>query len=166
MRTSILCLLLFLYFTALAQDFQIPVHPLSNKEDYTNSEKDVIAANQWLQSTPIGQQMDKRKMVNAWVMMWLTGSPTITINMREPVVKLFEKNADLLLVFLAGYTSYALEHSYSKDEVQAIIAGINAAINCYNLGGDIKKDKVLLKVIDINKEGKLEDWIKDAIKSK
>jgi len=30
----------------------------------------------------------------------------------------------------------------------------------------VKKDKALLKVIDADKEGKLEDWVKDAMKSK
>ena len=35
-----------------------------------------------------------------------------------------------------------------------------------NLGGDIKKDKALSKLIDADKEGKLEDWVRDALAAK
>ena len=42
---------------------------------------------------------------------------------------------------------------------------IQAAINCYNLGCDVKKNKDLNKVIDADKEGKPEDWVKKTIAS-
>jgi hypothetical protein len=158
--------LLLISFNSFAQDYEAPSSPLSTKENYVTSEKDVIAADKWLEATPIGQQMDKRKQVNAWVMMWITGSPTVTINMREPIIKPFEKNPDLMLVFLAGYARYSLENNYSKDEIQSTVAGLRSVIKCYNSGGDVKKDKALSKVIDADKNGNLEDWVKEAMAKK
>ncbi|MEI9943020.1 MAG: hypothetical protein WDN26_02255 [Chitinophagaceae bacterium] len=43
---------------------------------------------------------------------------------------------------------------------------MKSAVNCANLGCDIKKDKALTKVIDADKEGKLEEWVKEAMSSK
>lgn len=97
---------------------------------------------------------------------WVVNSPTVSINLRASVIKLFDKNPQLNAVYLAGYARYCLENNHSKDELQANITAIKAAINCYNLGGDIKKDKALTKVIDKDKEGKLEDWVKEAMESK
>jgi hypothetical protein len=37
------------------------------------------------------------------------------------------------------------------------MASIKSVIACYNLGGDVRKDKLHTKVIDADKEGKLED---------
>ena len=67
---------------------------------------------------------------------------------------------------MAGYTRYCLENNYSKDQLQSNIAGFKSVINCYNLGGDVKTDKALNKLIDASKEGKLEDWVKEVMNSK
>ncbi|MEI9810930.1 MAG: hypothetical protein WDO16_25310 [Bacteroidota bacterium] len=65
-----------------------------------------------------------------------------------------------------GLWRYSLENNYSKDDVKCNVSGIKAAIACYNLGGDIKNEKLLAKVIEKDKEGKLEEWVKDALESK
>jgi hypothetical protein len=67
---------------------------------------------------------------------------------------------------MAGYTRYCLENNHSKDQLQSNIAGFKSVINCCNLGGDIKKNKALTKLIDASKEGKLEDWVMNAMNSK
>lgn len=158
------CLLLVLS-TVKAQDIVLPELP-STKEQFASSEKDVIAAAKWLETTPIGTNMDQRTKVNAWVLAWLTNSPTVTIEVKDFVTKLFNKNPQLMLVWMAGYTRYVLENSYSKDEVKGNTAGLKSVIACYNLGGDVKKDKELTRIIDKDKEGKLEEWVKESLQAK
>ena len=157
-------LLLLLSFVATAQDFDVPANQPTSKDEFVKSEGDFIKAAKWLETTAIGTQTDKRKQMNAWVLLWITNAPTVTVELQQPIGKLFEKNPDLLLVFMAGYTRYCLENNYSKDGVELNTAGIKSAINCYNLGGDVRKDKTLSKVIDADKDGKLEDWVGKAIK--
>jgi len=164
--SSFLGFLLLLSFISSAQDFEVPKDPPSTKEEFVKSEKDIINAARWLEGTPIGTQMDKRTKVNAYVIAWITNSPTVTVEVRSSILKLFDKNPQLLAVFMAGYTRYCLENNYSTDALKANTAGIKSVINCYNLGGDVKKDKALSKAIDADKGGKLEDWVKDAMKSK
>lgn len=158
--------LLLISTTAVAQEFEVPDGLPSTKEEIANAEKDVIAAAKWLETTAIGTNMDKRIKVNAWVLSWITNSPTVTIEVQSYVVKLFDKNPQLMLVWMAGYARYCLENSYSNDKLKCNTAGIKSVIACYNLGGDVKKEKALTKVIEKDKEGKLEEWVKDALNSK
>ncbi|MEI9810929.1 MAG: hypothetical protein WDO16_25305 [Bacteroidota bacterium] len=48
-------------------------------------------------------EMEKRVKVNTWVVAWLTSSPTISIGVRESVTKLYDKNPQLMIVWMAGY---------------------------------------------------------------
>ncbi len=157
---------LFLSFVSYAQDFEVPAETPSTKEEFAKTEKDMIAAARWLENTAVGTDMDKRIKVNAWVLAWIINSPTVTLEIHADFVKLFDKNPQLNIVWMANYARYVLENSYSTDKVKAHLAGLKSVIHCYNLSGDIKKDKSLSKLIDKDKEGKLEDWVKEAIKSK
>lgn len=107
-----------------------------------------------------------RTKANAYIIAWLTNSPTVTIELRASIVKPLEKNNHLLSVYMAGYARYCLENNYSTDKLKCNTAGLKSAIKCYNLGGDVKKDKALSKLIDADKEGKLEDWVREMMKEK
>jgi hypothetical protein len=168
MKISTILVVFCLSFSMLssAQDFEVPASVPSTKEEFASSEKDMIAAAKWLETTPVGTDMDKRAKVNTYVIAWITSSPTVTVEMRESIIKPFGKNPQLLGVYMAGYSRYCLENNYSKDQLQCNIAALKSAINCCNLGGDIKKDKALSKLIDADKAGKLEDWVRDSLGSK
>lgn len=167
MKPSLIALAcLFIFLGTRAQDFEVPAELPSTKEDFVKTEKDIINAAKWLETTAIGSQMDKRKKVNAYVIAWIINSPTVTVNLRASIIKLFDKNEQLNAVYLGAYARYVLENNYSKDELKANTAAIKAVINCYNLGGDVKKNKLLTQVIEKDKEGKLEEWVTEAMNSK
>lgn len=159
---ALCCLLLSM--PAAAQDMEVPSKLPTTKEEFVKSEAEFIKATQWLENTPVGTTTDKRKQMNGWVLAWITNSPTVTITVLAPLLKPFEKNPDLMIVFMGGYARYCLQNNYSKDELKCNTAGMKSAINCFNLGGDLKKDKNLSKVVDEDKDGKLEEWVKDAMK--
>lgn len=145
-----------------AQEFQVPENVSFNtKEDYVRTEKDIIEAAKWLESTQMGKEMDKRVKANAFVLMWVTGSPTVTIEIGKLCTDLSEKNSHLLAVFLASYCRYVLENNYNNDILKANTAAIKSMINCYSLGGDVKKNKLIEKAIAADKDGKLEEWVKE-----
>jgi hypothetical protein len=161
------CLALLLTTTAFAQEFEVPENvKLDTKDDHTKYEQDIIKAAKWLESTPINKKDDKRIQVNAFVMMWLTGSPTVTVNVRPLVMKLSDKNPNLMLIFMAGYARWVLENNYDKDEHKGYLAGVKSMINTYNLGGDVKKNKDLQKAIDADKAGTLDAWLKENFDKK
>lgn len=155
--------LLFTFTTINAQAPKLPDMPEA-KEEFPPTEKDMIAAAKWLESTPIGTEPEARLRVNAWVVAWITKSPSVTIVVTSGLLKPFEKNPQFMPVWMAGYARYVLENNYSKDELAANMAAMKAVIACYNLGGDFKKDKALTKLINADKDGKLEEWVKEAMK--
>src|SRR5258705_10513789 len=107
MRISLATLLgfLLLSFIAAAQDpiaigFEVPASLPATKAEFVKSEPDFIAAAKWLESTPVGTQMDKRIKMNGWVIAWVINSPTVTIEVRSSIIKLFEKNPHLNAVWM------------------------------------------------------------------
>jgi hypothetical protein len=164
--SSLLLGFVLLSAVAAAQNFEVPANLPATKDEFVKSEPDFINAAKWLESIPLGTQEDKTKKMNAWVVAWITNSPTVTVEIRSFVTKLYDKNTQLLIVFMAGYSRYCLENNYSTDQLKANTAGVKSAINCYNLGGDAKKNKTLTAAIDADKEGKLEDWVREVMKGK
>jgi len=126
----------------------------------------MINAAKWLENTPLGTQKEKRVQVNTYILQWITSSPIVQVDLdADLITKICEGNGDMLFVFLSGYAKYCLENSYTRDQLKGATAGLKAIINCHALGGDIKKNKQLSKVIDADKEGKLEEWVKGKLKT-
>jgi len=165
--THVLSFLLFVstYSTDVkAQDFQLPNNiVLVAKEDYAPYEKTVIAAADWLQATPVKTGDEKRKEVSAFIVQWLSGSPTVNMDLGPALMKLNEKNSFVLIMMMAGYSRYVLQNNYATDKTKAYTAGMKAVLAVYANGGDIKKDKTLDKAATADKEGKLSEWINSNI---
>ncbi|HEY4149756.1 MAG TPA: hypothetical protein VGM41_12540 [Chitinophagaceae bacterium] len=154
-------LLLLLPFYSIAQDFVPPADPvLSSKEDYAKYEKDVISSAKWLESKAVGVEMEKRKQVGAFIIKWLSGSPTVNVAITPFQMKLADKNPQFLVLYMAAAARYCLENNYSKDTLKTTTAAVKSILACYGLGGDITKNKVLERAITANKEGKLEEWVR------
>lgn len=144
---------------SFSQDFVVPAYSLENKDDYAKYEQDIVKAANWLETTQIGKEENKRLEVNAFMMRWLTGTPPVSMTLQPYVARLTEDNPQLLMMFMAGYTRWCLENNYSKDEIKANTAGVKSMINLLHLGGEIKKNKTLQKAIEADRAGKLEEWV-------
>ena len=164
--TLIMVLLLTISQWAVAQSFTVPKdYKLKKKSDYAKYEQDFIGAVNWLEQVPVGEQTHKRSKVDRFVIEWISGSPDISVVIKENIVVFTDKNPNLLVNFLGGWGKYALEHPEDKDdEVKCNVAGIRSAIKVYQLGGEIKKDKKMEKLIKLDKNGKLEEWVREQLK--
>lgn len=157
------CLFIVLFGCyAKGQDFEPPVDAkLEAKEDYANYEQHMIDASKWLESNQIGTLPGKRVNVNAFVMKWITGSPTVSLELQPVIVKLTDKNPDLIIVFMAGYARWSLENNHPKDHLKGYEAGIKSVLRTYALGGDVKKNKTLQKAVAADQDGKLTAWVRE-----
>jgi hypothetical protein len=154
-------MLSMLTFNLVAQQFEVPKnYVLKEKSDYPKYENDIIKGIDWLLQTPINAQAEKRKEVNRFLIMWLTGSPDVSIEIKSEIVNFTNLNPDLLMVFLGGWTKYALENNYSKNKIMGNQKGIEAVIDFYQKNkNDLKKDKQVEKYIKLKDKGKLEEHI-------
>lgn len=149
-----------------SQNFEVPEnYVLKVKEDYARYEKDIIACANWLENSPLDKEENKRIEANAFLLKWLSGSPTVNVNLDAGmIVKLFEKNPHLQFIFLAGWTRYSLMNNYSNDKQMGHLEGLKSVINVYKKGAGIKKSKDLEKLVKLYDEGKLENWVKENVK--
>jgi hypothetical protein len=151
-----------LTFGIFAQDFEIPQnYKLEKAEDYAGYEKNVIACFNWLMDSPLNKETTKRKEANAFLLKWMSGSPNVHLEIKAGIVT-FMDNADLLMIFMGGWTKYSLESKDFDDKVAGNKAGIEAVIEFYTKNKDvIGKDKNVEKYIKMKEKGKFDEYIKN-----
>lgn len=132
------------------------------KEEFIASEKNVVATIDWLETTPFNQEENKRLKQKALLMVWITDSPTVTLEINAAILTFTKKNPDLLLTFMGGWTKYSLLNNYSTDQIQGNLAGLKSVIRVYkNLS--LKKDKEVEKLIELDNKGELENWVNEKL---
>src|SRR5262249_53481636 len=98
---------------------------------------------------------------------WVTNSPTVTVTFNSNVMPFTEKNNVLLVVFLGGWTKYALQNSYSKDEAKGSVAGLKSVIKFYQGNNkSLTKDEQMEKLIELDTNNKLEAWVTEQLSKK
>lgn len=156
-------LLLFSVQT-FSQTFEVPVdYKFETKDDYIKYEQNVIGGVNWLLETPLNQEQSKRKEVNAFLMTWLSGSPTVTIEVSSNIVT-FVDCPDCLMIFLGGWAKNTLETKDNTDKLKGNLAGIESVIRFYNSNkASLGKNKAIQKYIKLQEKGKLEEHVKGLI---
>ncbi len=145
MKKVILVLFIALSTGLNSQSIEIPANvQLNSKEDYKKQEALVLKAIDWIQNTNLDKDIEKRKDVNAFLMKWMMGSPSVSIELIGGVVPLDCK--ECLMSFLAGWTKYSLENDYSKNKIEGALSGTNRMIDFYQ-----KNEKFLENSTDIKK---------------
>jgi hypothetical protein len=155
---------IFNHHTCFAQnDSLLSTVPKSTSE-YLNTEKNALATINWIENTPLNQEELKHKQQYSLLVSWISGSPNVNVYITEAMISYTNKNKELLVFFMAGYAKYCLTHNYSKDPVQGSLAGIRCAIKTYKKGINIEKDDDMEKLIKLETENKLEEWVKENVK--
>ncbi len=163
-----------------AQTFEIPKdYQLVTKEDYAPYEPDIVKCVDWLISTPIDKEREKRKEVSAFLIKWVSGSPSVHVSLDEKNLSFMdEKVPELLLVFIGGWVKNTIETNNYKNTVAKAkedtdgmvagnMAGIEAVINFYNNNKKLlPKNKSIENYIKLQKKGKLKSYIEKNIAKK
>jgi hypothetical protein len=148
-----------------AQTFNAPALEIHEKKDYAKYDNDIIACVNWLENTPLDQEPEKRTEANAFLIKWLSGTPDVAVSLNSEIVtKYTDKNPQLLVLFLGGWSRYALQNNYSRDQLKGYYYGFKTMVLVYRKGIAIKEEKALEHLVKVDDDGKLEDWIKDNIK--
>lgn len=167
-KTFLLCLVFGLSSILTVQGqtvFEVPQNvELKTKDDYAKYETAIIDAAKWLEETDLNKETEKRQQVNAFVLQWISGSPTINIDINEKLGKIYGKNAQLLGLYLASYARNLLENKNTATKFSATKAGLISMMNVYKKGIEISKSKEMEKLIKLTGENKLDDYINDKFK--
>lgn len=164
-KTVLLAVLILFAFSVYGQEYTVPKNvKFENKDDYAVYEPQVKETIDWLLATSLGKEANKRTEANAFLMMWLTGTPNVSINVNTDILPFIKKSPELLLPFIAGCVKYSLENNYSKDNILLNKAGIETVVAFYrNNRGYLKKDDSIEKYEKLLEKGKLEDDLKKKL---
>lgn len=158
-KTTLL-LLFFCCFKAAAQTYEVPEnYVLKAKDDYGKYEQDVIKTADWLLQTPLAEQAGKRRAANKFIMDWVSGSPNVNVTVGKKLMDLTDKNPDFLFIYFGLSAKYSLEHKDAPDANKADLEVLTAMISKYNTDPAKVKDSDIEKLIKLQQQGKLENWI-------
>ncbi len=150
---------------ALAQEFQVPEnYKFETKEDYARYVPDVLRCIDYLEATPL--DAEGREDANAFLFKWITGSPTVTIQILPYVVNLVQDNKPLLMIFLGGWTKHAILHPEETDSLAGQMAGLESLLMVYSKGTGVEQDDTLDDLLEKEKEGSLREWLEEAVLTK
>lgn len=143
------------------QDFNVPKdYKLVKAEDYAPHEQEIINCVDWLIKTPLNEQPEKRKEANAFLLKWLTGSPNVSLEIKQEIVTFMGTSPDLLMIFMGGWAKYSLESKGFNNKVEGSKAGINSVIEFYKSNRQVlPKDKNVEKYIKMKDKGTLSEYI-------
>jgi hypothetical protein len=152
--------LLFFSLKAAAQEYTVPKHyAFKSNQDYITYEPEVVKAIDWLEKTPWAEQVKKRDEAKAFVLRWIDGSPEVSITLNSEVAQLAKNNPQLLGSYMYGYAKYAILHKSDFSDTKAKAAGVKGLLDKYTTQTNHKQNDEVEKVIAINKDNKLDNWI-------
>ena len=134
-------------------NFDIPPNvELKVKEDYAKYEPAIVEAAKWLEITDLDKEVNKRKDVNAFVLEWVLGCPTINIDLTEQLGKIYGKNDQLLILYMVSYSRHFIENKPTATKLSATKAALNSIMNVYKKGIGITKTKEMEKLLKLTDE--------------
>ena len=145
--------------------FELPRNiRLDDKEDYAKYEKTMIAAAKWLEETDFDKDEEKRKQVNAFVIQWIAGSPSVTINLDQALARLIDRNPELLALYLASYSRNMLENKKTYNSFDATKAALLSIVKVYKKGINVSRSKEIEKLSKTIDQGQLDDYLINTLK--
>jgi hypothetical protein len=134
-------------FTAFSQSMpDIDSVKLTTKQDYHAAEPLALQVSTFILSTPSDAKSVPRLNGTKFLLDWMSGTPDYTLDLDKNVVKYFEKDLDLMGVYLASLTSSAIQNKLIADPkiltsiaVKKFIAYINNSSNNVNITNKLKK---------------------------
>jgi hypothetical protein len=162
MKTTVL--FLFLFTLNFSQDFDFTKsYELNSKEDYSLLQKDFLLGLNYLENNPFDEDTEKRAFVGAFLLKWMTGSPTVSISLEAFVMTLTKENPQFLIIYLANMARYVIENPELDDTFAANMAGVMGVLNIYKKDEGVKSDDVLDDLVELEEDDELADWLKEKL---
>ncbi|OYU80836.1 MAG: hypothetical protein CFE23_07680 [Flavobacterium sp. BFFFF1] len=163
MRKLLSVLLIVASLSSFAQDYKVPVYKFGNATDYSKYNAEIIKCITWIESNP--SDIESKNAATQFFVEWLTGTPDVSVEMSSAILKFNQENSDLLMAFMFGWTKYALQTPGAvEDKIKLNAAALRNVIRVYKKTSD--RDPEIDKLATLDKEGKLETWVKDQLKIK
>lgn len=152
----LICIISLSTLCANAQKENIPVYDVPKEyslvlpEDYTKYEPQLMQTIDWYLWRSISLDAEKRQDAIVFFIKWITGSPTVTVDIHPEIISLIKNTPELLIAFMMGWVKYSINNNYSKDKIKCCNAGLQAVLDYYK-----KNRSYFSKHEDLEKYGKM-----------
>lgn len=159
-RILLICMLVVaggnLFAQTLPQFNQIK---LENKKDFKLAEPQVVQTALFILATPINKDKELRTAAAQFLMKWMDGTPDFTFTLDENSTRTFLQNNDLMMVYVASMSKYAIQNKprNSRDITIHAIKNLLAYIN--DPANNVKKTDELKELSQANDRGDLESFL-------
>lgn len=149
--------------SAYAQDFEVPDYKLESFSDYAQLEGDILKCADWLINSPFDpEKTDKRNAATKFMLEWLGGNAHIYVQFYPGLTDFQYTAHNLISVYIAGWTRYALENK-DYNRVKCATAATYSVIDFYERNKkDIGKNKNVEALIKKKAKGKLDEYIAEC----
>jgi hypothetical protein len=161
-------LALFLLLTVnqivLSQEFRVPKnYELKEKEDYEKYQADFLAGVNWLFKHSVSHDEKKRLKIEKFVTDWVSGSPTVTVELNYEVAP-FIRYSDFKVMYMGAWATNAITNDAYGDVLGNTIYSVKAIVDYYlKYNGSLITVKSLEKYVKLKRKNKLESYIKKKL---
>lgn len=161
-QTCLLLLLAFFGFTSFAQSsIDYASIKMDKKEDFTEEvNKAALQASSLLLSLPLAKDNPQRVEAFQYLMRWMSGSPDYSFDIDETATNISKVNEDLLVVYLAAMSKYALENKEQANDKKVVKLNTVKMVLAYCHSQNVKLSGELKKLHKANEAGELEKYLK------
>jgi hypothetical protein len=166
MKIFLMILFPFVAITAFSQNLsQYDYIPLRTAVDYRKAEPQVVLASDYVYSTPIDKENQNRKNAMSFIVKWMSGTSDYSFIVDETVLKITNNDNEVLGVYFACITKYALEKGkgVDRDELK-YNSFLLLATYCENPDNNYKPRGEIKKLIDAKNQGKLKEYLESKKK--
>lgn len=140
--------------------FDVPEeYSLVAPEDYTKYEPQLVNVINWYLWRSLAFDADKRKLADQFFLKWITGSPTVDVDIHPDIVNFIDATPQLFVPYIMGCVKYSIDNNYSKDKIKANCAGIRTAVKYYKNNRSFFQKNNNIEKYDKMKEDKLEKYV-------
>ena len=137
---------------------------LTKKAHYKEIEPVVLKVTDYLFATPVNHKNASRKEAGQFLLRWMNNTPFDTFVLEEKETNFFNTDTELMLMYMAALTKFALENKSITNQKEKILGAMQLVLP-YLDKQDNKKSwsKELWQLVDSYKTGKLEGFLKQDV---
>ncbi len=166
-RYIFILLIFILHGKVQAQCPELPEkYEWNTAEDYANDKDLVKKTLRWLCNTPLGVEVQKRSVANAFVLEWLAGTPELTMNVDTRVLPFETDHPELLYTFMHGMALYMLEHPKETDQIKLHTQGLKVVAELALSSKELSKSRSLKRLLRADRKNKLREYTKELLEEK
>ncbi len=138
----------------------------NNAREYKRDEDLILKTLQWLNSTPMQNDVTVRGRANLFVLEWICGTPRLKLELNSEELPFYTNYPDLLFAYIFGMAQCKLTKNGDCDEHKAMISGYNAVAFQIEANEGLKKSKELKPIYKAYRRKKMESYVQSLITKK